>query len=102
MDLVVDLSHSPRGKDEICVLIYRFTLVAHFIPIKQSSSVIDLFPLYIKEVVKLHSVSKSIVLDQDSKFVFKFWQSLHNTMGTKLDMNLAFHPQIDGQSEHTI
>jgi hypothetical protein len=42
------------------------------------------------------------VLDRDSKFVSKLWQSLHNAMGTKLDMSVAFHPQIDGQSEHTI
>jgi hypothetical protein len=50
----------------------------------------------------LHGVPKSIVSDRDSKFVSKFWQSLHNAMGIKLDMSVAFHPQIDGQSERTI
>jgi hypothetical protein len=50
----------------------------------------------------LHDVSKSIVSDRDSKFVSKFWQSLHNAMGTKLDMSVVFHPQIDGQSERTM
>jgi hypothetical protein len=48
------------------------------------------------EVVRLHDVSKSIVSDRDSKFVSKFLQSLYNTMGTKLDMSVAFHPQTDG------
>jgi hypothetical protein len=102
MDLVVGLPHFPRGEDAIWVVIGRLTKVTHFIPTKQTSSTADLVPLYIKEVVRLHSVPKSIVLDQDSKFVSKFWQSLHNAMGTKLDMSVVFHPQIDGQSEHTI
>jgi hypothetical protein len=102
MDFVVGLPRSPRGKDAIWVVIDRLTKVAHFIPMKQTSSAVDLVPLYIKEVVRLHGVPKSIMSDRDSKFVFKFWQSLHNAMGTKLDMSVAFHPQTDGQSERTI
>jgi hypothetical protein len=102
MDFVVDLPYSPHGKDVIWVVIDRLTKVAHFIPMKQTSSATDLVPLYIKEVVRLHGVPKSIVLDRDSKFVSKFWQSLHKAMGTKLDMSVAFHPQTNGQSERTI
>jgi hypothetical protein len=102
MDFVVGLSHSPRGKDAIWVVIDRLTKVAHFIPMKQTSSAADLVPLYIKEVARLHGVPKSIVSDRHSKFVSKFWQSLHNAMRTKQDMSAAFHPQIDGQSERTI
>jgi hypothetical protein len=102
MDFVVGLPRSPRGKDAIWVVIDRLTKVALFIPMKQTSSAADLVPLYIKEVVRLHGVPKSIVSDRDSKFVSKFWQSLHNTMVTQLDMSVAFHPQTDGQSERTI
>jgi hypothetical protein len=102
MDFVVGLPRSPCGKDAIWVIIDRLTKVSHFIPMKQTSSAADLVPLYIKEVVRLNGVPKSIVLDQDSKFVSKFWQSLHNTMASKLDMSVAFHPQTDGQSERTI
>jgi hypothetical protein len=102
MDFVVGLPCSPRGKDVIWVVIDRLTKVAHFIPMKQTSSAIDLVPLYIKEVVRLHGVPKSIVSDRDYKFVSKFWQSLHNAMGTKLDMSVAFHPQTNEQSERTI
>jgi hypothetical protein len=73
MAFVVGLPRSPRGKDVIWMLIDSLTKVAHFIPKKQTSSAADLVPLYIKEVVKLHGVPKSIVSDQDSKFVSKFW-----------------------------
>jgi hypothetical protein len=102
MDFAIDLPHSPHGKDAIWVIIDRLTKVAHFIPMKHTSSVADLVPLYIKEVVRLHGVPKSIVLDRDSKFASKFWQSLHNAMGTKIDMSVDFHPQIDKQSDCTI
>jgi hypothetical protein len=101
MDFVVGLPRSPRGKDAIWVVIDRLTKVAHFILMKQTSLAVDLVPLYIKEVVRLHDVLKSIVLDRHSKFVSKFWQSLHNAMGTKLDMSVVFHPQTDEQSERT-
>jgi hypothetical protein len=76
----------------------RLTIVTHFIPVKQTSLVVDIVPLYSKEVVRLHGMPKSIASDQDSKF----WHSLHNDMGTKLGISVAFHPQMDGQSERTI
>jgi hypothetical protein len=84
------------------VVIDRLTKLAHFIPMKQTNSAADLVPLYIKEVVRFHGVPKSIVSDRDSKFVSKFWQSLHNAMVTKMDMSVVFHLQTDGQSERTI
>ena len=50
------------------MVIDRFTKVAHFIPIKKTTSVVDL----VQKVVRLHGVLKSIVSDQDSKFVSHF------------------------------
>jgi hypothetical protein len=99
MDFVVGLPRSPRGKDAIWVVVDRLTKSAHFIPMKTTNSSQELVPLYLKEVVRLHGMPKSIVSDRDSKFISKFWQSLHDAMGTKLSLSVAFHPQTDGQSE---
>ncbi|GJZ87407.1 putative reverse transcriptase domain-containing protein [Tanacetum coccineum] len=32
----------------------------------------------------------------------KVWQSLHEALGTQLNLSTAYHPQTDGQSERTI
>ncbi|GKF67957.1 putative reverse transcriptase domain-containing protein [Tanacetum coccineum] len=44
----------------------------------------------------------SIICDRDPIFASNFWRSLQNTLGTNLDMSIAYHPQTDGQSERTI
>ncbi|GKD43243.1 putative reverse transcriptase domain-containing protein [Tanacetum coccineum] len=58
--------------------------------------------LYIKEIVSRHGVPISIILDRDSHFTSRFWQSLQSALGTQLDMSTAYHPETDGQSERTI
>ncbi|GKE85092.1 putative reverse transcriptase domain-containing protein, partial [Tanacetum coccineum] len=47
-------------------------------------------------------VSISIISDHDSRFTSRFWQSMQEALGTRLDMSTAYHPQTDGQSERTI
>ncbi|GJT40143.1 putative reverse transcriptase domain-containing protein [Tanacetum coccineum] len=57
---------------------------------------------YLKEVVSRHGVPVLIISDHDGRFASHFWRSLHKALGTRLDMNTAYHPQTDGQSERTI
>ncbi|GKB43780.1 putative reverse transcriptase domain-containing protein [Tanacetum coccineum] len=40
--------------------------------------------------------------DRDSRFTSKFWQSMQEALGTRLDISTTYHPQTDGQSERTI
>ncbi|GKE35598.1 putative reverse transcriptase domain-containing protein [Tanacetum coccineum] len=53
-------------------------------------------------IVARHGVPIAIILDRDSRFTSRFWQSMQEALGTRLDMSMAYHPQTDGQSEHTI
>ena len=36
---------------------------------------------------------------QEVAFTSKFWNQLHQTLGTRLEFSTAFHPQADGQTE---
>nr|GFC13557.1 reverse transcriptase domain-containing protein [Tanacetum cinerariifolium] len=58
--------------------------------------------IYLKEVVTRHGILVSIISDRDSRFASNFWRSLHNALGTILDMSTAYHPETDGQRERTI
>ncbi|GJR62282.1 reverse transcriptase domain-containing protein [Tanacetum coccineum] len=80
----------------------RLTKLAHFIPTKATDSTETLTWLYIKEMVLRHGVSISIILDHNSHFTSRFWQSMQSALGTQLDMSTSYHPQTDGQSERTI
>ncbi|GJZ03700.1 putative reverse transcriptase domain-containing protein [Tanacetum coccineum] len=52
--------------------------------------------------VKAECQKPSGLLDRDSHFTSRFWQSMQSALGTQLDMSTACHPQTDGQSERTI
>ncbi|GJW20669.1 putative reverse transcriptase domain-containing protein [Tanacetum coccineum] len=54
--------------------------------------------LYLNEIVARHGVPISIISDRDTRFTSRFWQSMQEALGTRLDMSTAYHPQTDGQS----
>ena len=76
MDFVVGLPRIVSCQDAIWVIVDRFSKVAHFIPISITYSMDKLAPLYIKEIVRLHGVSVSIVSDKDAIFTSRFWESV--------------------------
>ncbi|GKB58383.1 putative reverse transcriptase domain-containing protein [Tanacetum coccineum] len=49
-------------------------------------------------IVARHGVPISIISDRDSRFTSRFWQSMQEALGTRLDMSTAYHPQTDGQT----
>nr|GEX47622.1 hypothetical protein [Tanacetum cinerariifolium] len=53
------------------------------------------------EVVCRHGVPISIISNRDSKFSSRFWRSLQEALGTRLDMSTAYRPETNGQSERT-
>jgi len=98
MDFMVSLPPS-RGFDAIMVMMDRFSKMAHFIPTKDEATTQETGRLFFTHVFKHHGLLKDIVSDRDPKFTSKFWRALWKRMGSKLKMNISFHPQTDGQTE---
>ena len=47
----------------------------------------------------MHGFPKAIISDRDPKFTSNFWKGLFAYLGTKLNLNNAYHTQTDGQAE---
>jgi transposase InsO family protein len=99
MDFITGLPRTKSGNDSVWVVVDRLTKVAHFIPVRTTYGGDKLAKLYIDRIVKLHGVPTRIVSDRGIQFTSRFWRSLHEALGTKLDFSSAYHPQTDGQTE---
>nr|GFB19768.1 putative reverse transcriptase domain-containing protein [Tanacetum cinerariifolium] len=102
MDFIVGLPRTSSGYDSIWIIVDRLTKSAHFLLVKTTDSMEKLTQLYLKEIVFWHGVPISIISDRDSKFTSRFWQSLHEALGTRLEISIAYQPETDGQSKRTI
>lgn len=102
MDFIIGLPRTLSGKNSIWVIVDKLTKSAHFLPIVNIDYMDKLSRIYVKEIVRLHGVSKIIVLDQDTHFTLRFWQSLQKMLGNCLKFSSAYHPQSDGQTERMI
>ncbi|GJT66260.1 putative reverse transcriptase domain-containing protein [Tanacetum coccineum] len=102
MDFVTKLPRTSSGHDTIWVIVDRLTKSAHFLPMRKDYKMNRFARLYLNEIVARHGVPISIISSRDSSFTSRFWQSMQEALGTRLDISTAYHPQTDGQSERTI
>ena len=102
MDFVTHFPWTSRGHDAVWVIMDRLTKLAHFLAVWMTFTLEEFYWLYIQEIVRLHGVPVSIVLNWDPRYTARFLESFQQTMGTQLMLSTVFHPQRDGQSKRTI
>jgi hypothetical protein len=76
MDFILGLHKAPTEEDSIWVVVNRLTKSAHFIPVRVEDTMDKLARLYVQNIVRLYGVPSAIILDSDSHFTSRFWQSL--------------------------
>jgi hypothetical protein len=99
MDFIVGLPRTSHGYNSIWVVVDCLTKLAHFIAIATTYRVGQYAKLYISHIIRYHGILKTIISDRGSIFVARFWEQLHEYLGTHLIRSSAYHPQIDGQME---
>ena len=63
---------------------------------KYTTFIAVLADCFVKHIVKIRGVPKSIVSNRDSRFTGRFWTELFKMLGTDLKFSTSFHPQTDG------
>ena len=99
MDLITQLPRTSSGNDAIVVFVDKFSKMVHYVATTTTVTAEELANIFLNNVVKHHGIPKNLVSDRDPRFTSKFWQCLFKTLGTKLKMSTAYHPQTDGQTE---
>lgn len=95
MDFITGLP-SSNGFTVTLVVIDQLSKYTHFAPLKSDYSSLKVAETFMRTVVKLHGIPKSIVSDRDKVFTSTFWQHLFRLSSTTLAMSSVYHPQTDG------
>ncbi|GJY70263.1 putative reverse transcriptase domain-containing protein, partial [Tanacetum coccineum] len=75
-----DLIMHESYKSKYSIYPDRLTKSSHFITTRETDSMETLTRLYIREIVSQHEVPISIILDRNSHFTSRFWQSMHSAL----------------------
>ena len=95
------ITHFPKvgEMESILFIIDRFSKYATFIPTRKSCSAEATAQLFFRHVVKLWSISTSIVSDRDPRFKGTFWTELFKLLESSQNVSSSYHPQTDRQTE---
>ena len=83
------------------VVICLLTAMVHLAPSQINYNAQQVAELVFEHIYKLHRLLKHIISDWDVLFTSTFWAWLNQLISTKLKMSSAYHPEMDGSTEHT-
>ena len=99
MDFVGGFPMSRIGHDYLYVVVEIFSKMCILMPCKKHVTIEQTTHIFFTNVWIHFVLPTSIISDQDSHFLRKFWSHLWELMDTKLKKSMDFHPQADGQIE---
>ncbi|GJX64732.1 ty3-gypsy retrotransposon protein [Tanacetum coccineum] len=98
IDFIIGLPKS-KGYKVILVVVDHLLKYCHFIPLKRPFTARSLAEVFLKEVIRLHRIPKSVLSDRDPLFLSMFWKEIFSLQGSKLKFSSAYHPETNGQTE---
>jgi hypothetical protein len=101
MNFVIELLEN-KDFNVILMIINRLTKMHHYIfciAAKEKINAKKSARLLINHVWKLHELSSTIVSDRESQFISFVWKTICRTLKINVKLSIAFHSEIDDQSE---
>jgi hypothetical protein len=101
LDFIIDLSESEES-NAILTVVNRLFKEHHYILCWSDDKEItaeQTIKLLLVWVFYIHELSRSIIFDRDSQFIFIVWKSLCLRLDIKMKLFIDYHLQIDDQTE---
>jgi hypothetical protein len=102
INFIINLSFSKRNEqiyDFILIIINRYTKYFKYISAKKDWTTKQLTNQLFDEIFFKHEISKSIMFDRNSLFIFNFWFNFCYHRRIKIWLNIVFHSQTNNQTK---
>jgi len=103
--IAIDLADSfpsDNKKEQILVVLDRFTGYTYLIPVSQNITAVETANLPIERIFPVYGFPTSIFSDRDTKFTSYFWMQFMANIKIDLHMAPAYLYQTNGQTERRI
>ena len=101
LDLIVDLPPSEGYDSILTITDHDCTKALLFFPCKQTITSQGVAALYMKHVFPHFEIPNRVISDRDTRFTSNFATELCKQLDVTQNISTTYHPQTDGQSEHT-
>ena len=88
-----------QGYDVIMVVVNQFTKYVIAIPTTREISSMGTAKLFRDHVWKQFGIPWKVISDHGPQFAAQFMKDLHQLVGTKTNILMAYHPQTDSQTK---
>ena len=103
MDFITDLPLCG-GFNGIYTCVDKLTKFVELIPVSIGEGALsapEVACLFFEHIVQLFGIPHMVLHDRDAHFTAHFRRYLWELLGSQAALSLAYHPQLDGQTEHT-
>ena len=77
----------------------KFLKMAHYILVRKDWTAGQLAEAFVREIIRLHKVSKALISDCESVFISRLWANLMFMLKIECWLSTAFHSQTNGKTE---
>ena len=101
MDFIIKLPLSNGYDSVLMITDHDCTKAVILIPCNETITAKGVTKLYLEHMFKRVGLPKTLIHDQDTRFMSSFATKMCQALGIKQNTSTVFHPQTDSQSERT-
>jgi transposase InsO family protein len=98
LDLIVGLPES-NGYNAILTIVDHFTKRVTFVACRDTITSSEIEKVITHEIIRVQGIPEEVLSDRGPQFRSKHWFSFFESLGCRVLLSTAFHPQTDGLTE---